>query len=606
MSPIHLLVAGASLVVAPPLLGFQAAPPAATIRGTAVDSAGQPVTGVEAVVFPDDPNKWSPPEFSSLSKRVPIVAGRFELSPLPAGSYKLVFARDTMLADWPSVELFTRLNTRKPLPIRLEPGQQVGVDAVLSVTESDVVFRDAKMMSTGTAFLATSRSPGTPLNLTPSRGRPTGPAMPVAPGVISGRVTDVDGKPLAGIEVQAMRRAVGPNGDVQFMNVGASTRTQADGTYRLTNRQPDRYVVLAQAYSMDLGAGGVSVRDVSAATDGPDGVKLGFVTTFHGGVTDQRIASVVVVGTDERNGVDITLVRRPVFDVTGSVTGLPLTSAPRWLTLAPAEGDRLSNLNVRRVRMESDGTFTVAEVPDGEYRASFSDRDGWIESRIRVSGRSPDPLVIPLRPPMIVSGRVEFQGSAPPPSDFRNLGQLAVEFAPAQMGVGAAFSRAFIQPDGTFKSSGHGPGPFRLRAIAPPPWIQVMGIVNGVDTLDIPVSGGTNLEGALIVFADRPTAVLITVRDSTERPPVGIGVIVFSEEQHYWSARSRRVQIAQTATGGTVSFSNLPPGRYLVAAGRAITVNSPITPEFVSGLKSRAQPLVLNAGESKTLDVKLN
>ena len=92
--------------------------------------------------------------------------------------------------------------------------------------------------------------------------------------------------------------SVGSNGDVQFMNVGASTRTQADGTYRLTNRQPDRYVVLAQAYSMDLGAGGVSVRDVSAATDGPDGVRLGFVTTFHGGVTDQRIAAVVVVGTD--------------------------------------------------------------------------------------------------------------------------------------------------------------------------------------------------------------------------------------------------------------------------------------------------------------------
>jgi hypothetical protein len=403
-----------------------------------------------------------------------------------------------------------------------------------------------------------------------------------------------------------MRRAVAPDGQPQFINNGAATRTDAEGRYRLTNRPPDAYVVAAEAYSMDLTGGLTMVRDAPPASPGLDGGLLGYVTTFHGGVTDPRIASVVRVATGEMRDIDIQLARRRVFDVRGSVSKLPLSSAFQWITLTPVESRaQSSTLNIRRIPVRNDGSFTIDEVPDGEYRLFFTDPSGWSEVRVRVAGRSLDGVTMALQAPMIVRGRVEFQGSASPPTITRDIRQFSVELAPAQTTIGAGFTRVLIQPDGTFAARASGPGPFRLRATASAPWVQTVGMVNGVDTLDLPVPVGPDVDGAVIVFTDRPTALLVRVTDASSRPVAGGRVIVFSEEQRYWSARSRRVQLAPIASGGAAVLSNLPPGRYFVAAGPDITANVVITPELMARFKDRAQAFELSVGENTSVDVKI-
>jgi len=65
-----------------------------------------------------------------------------------------------------------------------------------------------------------------------------------------------------------------------------------------------------------------------------------------------------------------------------------------------------------------------------------------------------------------------------------------------------------------------------------------------------------------------------------------------------------RVQLGQTTSGGTATFSNLPPGRYFVVAGRDIAPNAAITPDFVTALQARAISFEMIAGESKSVDVR--
>jgi hypothetical protein len=438
---------------------------------------------------------------------------------------------------------------------------------------------------------------------------PSGAApQPAAPGAISGRVIDADGRPLAGVSVRAMLRTVGPNGQPLFLNVGPWARTDRDGRYRLANRRPDAYVVAAAAYSIDPGGRPFNmVRNFPAASPGPDGVLLGYVTTFYGGVADQRIASIVRVGADEVRDVDIQILRRPVFAVTGSITDLPADGGLRFVTIAPVGPlEQTNSLDVRHIPVRADGSFTVDEVPDGAYVLSFSHSAGWSELPIRVDGRTPAPVTMPLQPAMVVTGRVVFDGSAPPPAIVRDLQQFHVEFGPAQLTIGASFTRVPMQSDGTFSVRANGRGPFRLRAIAPAPWVQITGAIKGVDTLDLPVSAEPKPADALVVFSDRVSALLVRVRGTTDQPIPNIGVAVFSEDNRYWSGRSRRAQIMQAATGGTAVFSNLPPGRYFVAAAWDLNASTPITPALLGSLKARAQTFEIVAGESKSVEVKVN
>jgi len=129
--------------------------------------------------------------------------------------------------------------------------------------------------------------------------------------------------------------------------------------------------------------------------------------------------------------------------------------------------------------------------------------------------------------------------------------------------------------------------------------------VDGIDTLDIPYTGDGSTN-AVIVLADRPSSVLVSVRNEIDRPETDATAILFSEDARYWGSRSRRVQVVQLTPGGTASFTDVPPGKYFVLAGRDFGPNRAITPAFVESIKSRALPLEVLAGESRAVNLKIN
>jgi Carboxypeptidase regulatory-like domain len=583
------------LIAALLFLTAQAAGPVGSLAGSVHDSAGAPLGGLVAVVFPADETAWPDAASSGTARRVPIAAGQFEMASVPAGSYTLVVVDESRLAGWPSPATLRQLVKEHAFPLQLAAGSPMAID--IEVTGSGESTTMGRISIRTTQAVRAGGDPFAPA----VRGRPAGPPPSTAPGSISGRVIDRDGQPVAGVEVRSVRRLT-INGTSTLANFGASTTTDADGRYRLPNRQAGSDLVVVVVHSSRI-----PVASPTATLPASNGPRLGSVATFYGDTPDETTATPVMVTTDERSGIDIRLARVPVFSATGSIAREAVSVRPGTpLTLVRIDVFGMpSPLDVQRASLAADGTFRFDDLADGEYELSLGGAEAWGVTRIRVSGREPDPVVITPHAPMTVRGRVEFQGSTPAPAIPGNTPQFGVDLAPAQSRVGGTFVRTPVHADGAFAARGMGPGPFRLRGTVPAPWVQVAGFVGGVDTLDVPVAAGPDVEGALVVFVDRPTAFRATVVDGQGQPVANVGVIVFHEDPRYWTSASRRVRTGTTLASGSCTFTGLPPGRYFAAASPEITPGATVLQALIQKLRPDATPVEISVGQDAALQLSV-
>ena len=443
----------------------------------------------------------------------------------------------------------------------------------------------------------------------PPVGQPPRP-RPSAPGAISGRITDADGKPVAGIEVRTVRRMT-LAGVSQLVSVGGQDVgvSDAEGKYVIANRDPGEYLVVAFTHGRALTPKPSldTVRLGPPPSAGPDGVMLGYVMTFFPGTPIDGEATPVTVMTTERTGTDIRLSRRPVFELTGSISGSSGSRPTPWVTVTPASvGDQMAGLNVRRVRL-NDGRFQAPDLPAGVYLISYRGLSGWAEGTVTIAGTAPAPVVLQLQPDRLVSGRVEFAGSTPPPipqGPPTAKPEFWVELRPAVVTAGVSFTATPIGSSLTFSTRAGGSAPLALRVRVPAPWIQVAGYIDGVDTLDVPYEGSGSKD-ALIVITDRRTGLQVTVRDAADRPAVDATVILFSEDPRYWIRSSRRASVL-VATGGSVTVPDVPPGRYFVIAAKGIAPDQPVTPAFIESVRAKALPIEIVAGENRSVTLRIN
>ena len=442
-------------------------------------------------------------------------------------------------------------------------------------------------VATTTAVLA--QQAGTP----PPSLRPAGPAA------ISGRITDADGKPVAGIEVRTMRW-IGREGESVLASFGQATKTDADGRYRLDGRQPGPYVIVAAA---DPVASLQTTRSLlPPSVTQPDGTRLAYFTTFFPGTRFGAKATPVEIGVQDKTGVDFTLAREIAFELSGSVS--PPSSAS-FVILMPT--DPLDSIQARRFRPGPGGKFTIEDVPAGEYELTTTSPAGWARTTVRVSDRSPQEVTLTIQPNLRVSGRVEFRGNLPPPSaeELKGIDGFNVSLRPAVLRPGASFSPVPISADGRFVVSANGPGAYRLQVRTTKAWMQESGIINGQDTMDLPIEITGDMSDALVVVVDRLTSVLGQVKDERGSPAVNAVAIVFSEDRKYWTRTSRRVQVLTVTPGGTFIASGIPPGTYRVFVSRDLEGREPITPALLESLAPKATSFVITPGQQQTLQLTL-
>lgn len=179
------------------------------------------------------------------------------------------------------------------------------------------------------------------------------PVRLVRTGVITGRVTDQAGKPVAGATVFAIAKP--PQGWPlrPRLETGRYATVDGSGRYRLYNLAPEHYFV-AVSY-------GASTFAVGSSGSPNTSISLGSGFLLY--PANERPEALEVSGGVEHRDIDFTVAPASLFSVSGKLQ-LPVPEARFWLALAPLEHPGLA---VAVAPAEPDGSFHFVGVQPGSY-----------------------------------------------------------------------------------------------------------------------------------------------------------------------------------------------------------------------------------------------
>jgi hypothetical protein len=139
-------------------------------------------------------------------------------------------------------------------------------------------------------------------------------------------------------------------------------------------------------------------------------------------------------------------------------------------------------------------------------------------------------------------------------------------------------------------------------------WGLKMVLLNGKDITDEPKHLATKDGRLQVVFTARAPAIVGTVTDDRERPIDAPSlVILFADDEAAWRPHGSRLQVTRSASRGAFTMKGLREGRYRLAAVPANARFTVAAPDMalLRRAKERATPVVLNPGDTRVVDVRL-
>jgi protocatechuate 3,4-dioxygenase beta subunit len=522
------------------------------------------------------------------------------------------------------------------------------------------------------------RAPGTPFLLADNQRKELD-VRETKGGVITGVVTDSFGRALTDVRVSILELRI-TGGEQRLTTVGNSAQTDEHGVYRTWGLAPGTYMVSAtpsfgqvnqireitstdmEWVQQQLSGGGRGVL-----TPAPDaGRTVGYSTVYYPGVVDAASAAKVEVKAgEERGGVSIPLQLVPTAVLSGTVIGTdgqPVTSGAQ-VTLTQG-GPSLAGTIIpaqttsRGMGLDRSGRFSTSGVPPGIYMltARGSSRTGgnaplpppppppplppsggpvtvtiappvmpgvndlWASLEIPVSGLDQTNLVLNLRPGMVMSGRVTFEGASKLPEDFT---RVRITISPiVSDGLAQNLPGRPASANGTFTIIGVTPGRYRpsatvLSPLPPPgsaavpfvpsPWRLKSAIWHGHDLLDMPldVKPNEDVSDVTLVFTDLTTELSGSLLNGAGSPMTGYVVVVFPTDPSFWIPNARRVRQALPGVDGTFKFTNLPAGSYFMGTVTDLDSSDLSDPSFLEQLSAASLKVTIADGAKVVQSLKL-
>jgi hypothetical protein len=421
--------------------------------------------------------------------------------------------------------------------------------------------------------------------------------LPMA--VISGRVVDEDGDPMAGVHLSALHNSY--TFGHRTLQVQASAATDDLGQYRLSGLPPGRYIISATPTANYQRLG---MKD---ASDTPEKSDLAYVTTYYPNTPDKSQAVAVEVHPGDEVPVSFNLVKTNTFHLRGKVVNIPATHTDNGVVvLSSNETESLFNA----AAVEKDGKFELPGVAPGSYTVVFRRLDEQntevAKTNVVVTNADVNSLVLAPAPPSRIQGRAYVE-------DGRKLNAnevwVALKSSDDPDGQLSQWSEqenySPVSKDGTFEMKNVIPGAYEVEvtfALGKDFFAKKV-MAGGKDLTEssLRVNGGATI--ALdVVLASDGAEVDGTVLDSQDKPLSNVTVVAVPDAEHRKSP-SRFIHVSSDQQGHFLMRA-IPPGDYTIIAWEEIEDGAYSDPEVLKKDESSGKQLHLAASSRQTITLK--
>lgn len=400
-------------------------------------------------------------------------------------------------------------------------------------------------------------------------------------GVITGRVTDADGKPVIEERLQLLPADNQNRSRLGFYNNPFMFQTDDRGIYRIYGVPPGRYILSA----------GISPQDGMA--------RFGLVNrgyyqrTFYPSETDSKKATVIEVAEGgEVKDVDIKLGRASkTFRVSGRVvdaeTGKPVPNQIIGYGTYDAEERQITSFGYSQGRTDSRGQFQVEGLVPGRYAAFTINEESNAETYaepapFKITDADVSGIEVRVRRGTSLSGIAQIEGT----SDKRVLARLSqLTLGVSVHGKGLTHPvdrRVLINADGSFRITGLPPGTamFYISAFPKPKDIRLARIErdgvaqqNGVE-----VAPGAEVGNVRLILEYGTGSVRGQVRvDNGELPEGSRMFVIISKAEE--ANDERPINYAQVDSRRRFLLEGLSPGDYRLSLRVQVPVSNIRVPE---------------------------
>jgi hypothetical protein len=264
--------------------------------------------------------------------------------------------------------------------------------------------------------------------------------------------------------------------------------------------------------------------------------------------------------------------------------------------------------------VNSDGTFTLTNVPPGEYvvqalgaRGLGGPAEFGVE-QVSVTDRDPRPVTIRTSAGAVLEGLITVEGQ--PQSRAATVSLVAVPFD-VDRAPEIGQSTLAIYRDGRFYLTGLYGRARLVLSTTSEGWYVKSATINGVDAshrgFDFGLAQETFRE-ALIQISHATGVISGRVAGESGGPAGGCAVVVFSTDRERWFPTSSYLKRAQSSPDGSFRVGGLPPGDYYVAAvdpEQSGDSGDWQEPEALHALTSAARRVTLGGGEPFVTELRL-
>jgi len=454
--------------------------------------------------------------------------------------------------------------------------------------------------------------PGTPIQL--AEGETFDKATIALPrgAVITGRVTDDNGEPLARVQVYTIMY---PPGSTRGQRTGGGGQTDDLGQFRIFGLAPADYAVAAEA------RGNTFVSPNAPPETEED--KNGFMTTYFPGTGDEASAQRLRTKAGaETPGVEIRMVSGRLFHVSGMVVDSQGRAVPRGNgTLFKRSSSGMTT--PFGFGMDEQGRFQMRNIPPGTYRltvrqqppagavrnpdGSMSEQGEFATMPLTINGDTED-ILVTTSPGATITGTVVFENGPPQAANGQAQLQMRVSamFADPESNIGSPNPPpAPVMPDLTFTMKGLA-GELLLRGSAPQNYLKAV-LVGAEEITDTPHEFKSG-DRVTLVLTTQASTVEGNVTDAVGKPVTDANLLMFSEDTSAWRSSSIRTRRSGTDSNGHFRLQGVLPGRYYLIAlprERISGIVPGADPSVFEALTKEATSVTVGADEQRQVDVRV-